>query len=346
MVKKITIKDYKAQGLIETLAKKLSLDIEREDREFCVSLSSGYGRGYVKGFDFDYGISAYEFDCTLEKGLQCIFRKEIVQPLIILFNRGEAITHAFKDHTQNVIHHLESLIACGGTAHENILELQPQQSTCFFALVINRKSFEEKINDFLASMDTCLESIFKDVNGVNTFYSQSHYTLDIAKFIEEFTTTDLTGLIRHVFLEGKAYEILTHFLKQYLEYIEEPEGKKILRQSTVEKIEQATSLIQKEMESVGSILSIAKRVGLNQNTLQEGFKKLYKKSVNQYIKEVRLDQAKALMENTELNITEITYRIGINSRSYFSKLFKEQFGISPKEYLNQRRKKDNTTLTA
>lgn len=85
-------------------------------------------------------------------------------------------------------------------------------------------------------------------------------------------------------------------------------------------------------------MSLAKRVGLNQNTLQEGFKQLYKKSVNQYIKDSRLEKAKELMETTDLNITEITYQIGINSRSYFSKLFKDKYGMCPKDYIQKARK--------
>ena len=49
-------------------------------------------------------------------------------------------------------------------------------------------------------------------------------------------------------------------------------------------------------------------------------------------------KAKELIENTGLNITEITYSIGINSRSYFSKLFKEKYKLTPKECLDQVRK--------
>ena len=105
----------------------------------------------------------------------------------------------------------------------------------------------------------------------------------------------------------------------------------------MERIEDAGNIIQDEMENLGSIVSLAQQVGLNQNTLQEGFKQLYNKSVNQYISEVRMEKAKQLMEDTDLNITEITYKIGINSRSYFSKLFKQRFGISPKQYIMKNR---------
>ena len=52
------------------------------------------------------------------------------------------------------------------------------------------------------------------------------------------------------------------------------------------------------------------------------------------------------MERTQMYITEITYRIGITSRRYFSKLFKERYSRSPKQdmqKLEATKKKDDTT---
>ena len=48
-----------------------------------------------------------------------------------------------------------------------------------------------------------------------------------------------------------------------------------------------------------------------------------------------IEKTKEYLENTDLNITEISYKVGINSRSYLSKLFKEKYNITPKEYHTQ-----------
>ncbi|MBC31790.1 MAG: AraC family transcriptional regulator [Muricauda sp.] len=342
----INIPALTAKDFVEIISRELQQEMEVDNREFCFSLSDFHGHGYIKAFDFDYGLSVYEFDCTFEQSLAITLAKEVVQPLLILFNREEPIAHTFRDSEYNEVNRLESLMVCAGTDFTNTFRFEPGKSVCFLMMAINRKEFEEKIDAFLKEMDNSLETIFKDVNGITQLYQKGHYSLDIAKFIEEFTTTELSGFMRHVFLEGKAYEILIHFLRQYREDAQDPTNRKILRQSTVEKIERASEIIESELDSLGSIMSLAKKVGLNQNTLQEGFKKLYNKSVNQYIKDVRLEKAQDLMESTDLNITEITYRLGINSRSYFSKLFKERFGVTPKDYMNKRRKPDNSNLSA
>jgi len=144
--------------------------------------------------------------------------------------------------------------------------------------------------------------------------------------------------MKPIFLEGKTYEILTLQIQSYSDHHKGKHDDKILRRSTIEKIEKAVDIIKHELELRINVHKLAKRVGLNQNTLQSGFQTLFRTSVNDYIRDHRLELAKTLLEKSDLNVTEITYKIGINSRSYFSKLFKERYGVSPKDYLTQIRK--------
>ena len=51
-----------------------------------------------------------------------------------------------------------------------------------------------------------------------------------------------------------------------------------------------------------------------------------------YMKKVRMDIAKKLLEKSELNISEIAEKIGIHESTYFSKVFKESYSMSPKMY--------------
>ena len=56
------------------------------------------------------------------------------------------------------------------------------------------------------------------------------------------------------------------------------------------------------------------------------------KSVSQYIRELRLDKAAKLLNNTDFSAAEIAYKVGFNSASYFNKTFSKYFGVTPGEY--------------
>ena len=52
----------------------------------------------------------------------------------------------------------------------------------------------------------------------------------------------------------------------------------------------------------------------------------------QYLQEVRLQQAKALLKQSNLSIAEIAFAVGYQDTSYFSSLFKRVNAITPNEY--------------
>ena len=55
-------------------------------------------------------------------------------------------------------------------------------------------------------------------------------------------------------------------------------------------------------------------------------------SPNNYIRNIRLTKAAELLKEGELNVTQVSYEVGIFSLSHFAKAFKEKYGVSPSEY--------------
>ncbi|MBR4432575.1 MAG: helix-turn-helix transcriptional regulator, partial [Paludibacteraceae bacterium] len=55
----------------------------------------------------------------------------------------------------------------------------------------------------------------------------------------------------------------------------------------------------------------------------------------EFIREMRIKRAAQLLEDRKHNITEVTYMVGMNDSRYFSKCFKNTYGITPSEYRRQ-----------
>ena len=53
------------------------------------------------------------------------------------------------------------------------------------------------------------------------------------------------------------------------------------------------------------------------------------KSTAVFIRSIRLQKAKELIQTTEKTISEVAYDVGFNDPSYFSRAFKEEFGLAP-----------------
>ncbi|MCJ7756714.1 MAG: AraC family transcriptional regulator, partial [Gillisia sp.] len=86
-----------------------------------------------------------------------------------------------------------------------------------------------------------------------------------------------------------------------------------------------------------TVESLAKEAGTNINKLQEGFIHEYNLTVNKYMQNKKLEAAKEMLLTSEKNISEIVTAIGLNNRSYFSKIFKEKYGVNPNYFLKTRK---------
>lgn len=78
---------------------------------------------------------------------------------------------------------------------------------------------------------------------------------------------------------------------------------------------------------------LASLCGYSYSTLRHKFKLLYGDSPQNYLIKVRLENAYNLLKTGEFNCTEICYRCGFSNSSQFSKMFKQKYGVSPREII-------------
>ena len=102
-------------------------------------------------------------------------------------------------------------------------------------------------------------------------------------------------------------------------------------------IRKLASKISKNVSEDYNVEEMALGLGLTQAKLQEGFKLLFSRTVIEYLRHVRLEKARDLLNNTDYNISQVVYAIGFSSRSYFSKIFKRKYGLSPSQFLNNKK---------
>ncbi|MBN2222981.1 MAG: helix-turn-helix transcriptional regulator, partial [Vallitaleaceae bacterium] len=67
------------------------------------------------------------------------------------------------------------------------------------------------------------------------------------------------------------------------------------------------------------------------------FKKQTGMAISDYIIKKRIIVAKQLLMKTNLSITDISSRVGISYSSYFTKVFKDNVGMTPQEYRQQQK---------
>jgi AraC-like DNA-binding protein len=87
----------------------------------------------------------------------------------------------------------------------------------------------------------------------------------------------------------------------------------------------------------GSLAELAEELHYDFTWLSREIKERIGKTYTELVQEKRLAQAKYLLKNTKMKIIDIANETGYDNISYFHRLFRKQFGVSPKKYRDERK---------
>lgn len=79
------------------------------------------------------------------------------------------------------------------------------------------------------------------------------------------------------------------------------------------------------------VSELADKIGMSRSNLLRKVKKDTNLSVSLFIRKIRLEFAKNLLQQEDLTVSEISYQVGFSSPSYFIKCFREKYGFPPGE---------------
>lgn len=84
-----------------------------------------------------------------------------------------------------------------------------------------------------------------------------------------------------------------------------------------------------------TLSELANLTGLNPNYLSNLFKKEVGISIKAFIQKTKIDEAKNLLSYSNYSLTEISTLLNFHDQSYFTRIFKQVTGITPKQYINK-----------
>ncbi len=118
---------------------------------------------------------------------------------------------------------------------------------------------------------------------------------------------------------------------------------------SVESVDQR--LLRKAIEAIEFNMSnplfgvdlMARHMAMSRTNLHRKIKAITGISPSELIRNVRLKKAALLLINKADSVSQISFIVGFEDQSYFSKAFKKQFGVSPSEYAQSMRENESVT---
>lgn len=99
-----------------------------------------------------------------------------------------------------------------------------------------------------------------------------------------------------------------------------------------QKMQEAVSYIRQNYSSDLNMAVVSNHVSMNYSLFSYAFKQYTGQNFVNYLKELRMEEAKRLLSETQLRVVEISQQVGYENEKHFMKIFKSVCGVSPTEY--------------
>lgn len=195
----------------------------------------------------------------------------------------------------------------------------------------------KKILDTLFALNECIiESRPNDINLVKDTYTSFVNSTYLYYYKD---TSSLLPLLNHMKEQIHRIESFYH-LKDYVDSIIRQCLLFIpFKQKYCPHVESALIYIVEHYARITAIGEIASHVHLNSDYLARLFKKETGENITSFLMEYKLNIAALMLKSTNNQVSDIALNVGIPNISYFSKKFKEQYGMQPAVYRTINRQK-------
>ncbi len=153
----------------------------------------------------------------------------------------------------------------------------------------------------------------------------------VQMILKQLISIRISDSLRPIYLKGKVYELLSYYFNTSTES-NNSQCPYVPNEDTVGKIKQAKEIVIEQMNNPPGLHELAKMVGLNIKKLKTGFKEFYGLPVFSFLLNYKMELAKKLLQEQQLNVNEIASKLGYSTSSHFIAAFKRKYGITPKQF--------------
>ena len=146
------------------------------------------------------------------------------------------------------------------------------------------------------------------------------------RIIHDINNCPLDGSLGKIMLEASLQQI---FVLQLAEMMKEQCSQSRLSARDREIIHAVKKHLHSTFQDDHSLLDLSRKFGLNQSKLKRGFREEFGMPVIEYLYQLRMEHARAMLCRQGVSVTEAAVAVGYRHAHHFATAFKRKFGYSP-----------------
>ncbi|MDX1428032.1 MAG: AraC family transcriptional regulator, partial [Salegentibacter mishustinae] len=290
------------EDFIPELAKSFETHYFDDLGEYSLKIPEDKGTGNIQGINFPNGVGLYNYSCSFYEDLKLKISHPIINPIRFIYCiQGRIDTYFDNNKDAKTIEDHQFLIAAPMEAETQNFVFKKNTFINICYLEIDRLKFQQYFSFNLNDLEPIFYKIFSDIKAKNRICDTGSFSPKTADIIREINNCELQGFPRVNFMGAKALEILSFMLSRFKKE-EENLYQKHLSEKDLKALEKVVNHINSNLAKAGTVESLAKVAGMNSNKLQEIFQIVYGKTVNAYVRDIRLTKALQMLSSGNKNV--------------------------------------------
>ena len=278
------------------------------------------------------------FECSTSGGIT-LLKSENNLKKNILFDRNvscEKIQFHFVLNGETNFHYNNGAYSLNVTKGNYIVLYNPDKElpintvnnpqTKILSIIISIKKFH---NLFSEENDI---QFLKDENINKKYYAQEKISNPVFIALNDLFLSFGKNITKNnLYLKAKTYELFSYIYDSSRDTNIE-KCPFLTNEENFNKIKMAKEIALKNLLNPPTLLNLSDEIDLSLKKLKEGFKKIYGKTVYQFLLDHKMELAKKLLSEREKNVNEVSIKLGYSTASHFIAAFKNKYGVTPKTY--------------
>ncbi len=292
------------------------------------------GKGVVRFIQLQKGLQTFDFDLTLSQNLEIPINCITFNSLQFLYCLEGSCVHQFDDFDHlHVIEQFQTAVVHSDQGLVSRIYIEAGARLVLNILAVNKKEYFDKFNNEANKFEKRIQNLLHKIGNKKQYYHSGGHSLKIAEQLKLLIGLEYNNEISEMLSQrGRYYLVLARHIEKFCLEVGNNENTSGLLKDELKEVSTIIDYVKEQPEVQHTIKTLCLRSGLSPAKLQEGFKFMCNRTVSDFIRNVRLEKAEKLIRLTDLTISEVTYSVGLTSRSYFCKIFKKKYKYSPKEY--------------
>ncbi len=331
----LNLEENQSSSNLLKIAAYFNAELDEVNDNSTITMDNDKGKGFISSYQIFKGLSVWVYNITFQNDFNVKLELSEDSPYYFCYNVRGYYSHQYDNQkvftkvlqNQNMI-----IVGSPKTSAQITFPANIKLEIAFVVVDMNLLGTLEIRTAKIIHTYVQKISKIKPNNGsyINVGEIDSK-TKKYASIVCENKNTDLVG---GLLTEGAVLNMLASQIKSFNEASNTIDTKLKLSKSELSILTSLGDYVIEHLDKKITINELSSYFQLSPKKLQIGIKHLYGSSVAQYICNIKMSHAKEMFNTTDLNVSEVCCKIGISSQSYFSKVFKSRYGISPSEFKN------------